>query len=41
MALEHLELLAIFETDDVFRRHRLLDGDGWLRLLRLLGRRGR
>ena len=35
MALQHLELLAVFETDDVVGENRFLDRNGGLRLLGL------
>src|SRR4051794_6489879 len=36
MPLEHLQLLAVLEADDVIRHHRLLDRHGGGELLRLL-----
>ena len=42
MALQRLEALAVLETDQIFRRHRLLDGNRGLgRLERRLGPAGR
>ena len=41
MPLQHLELLAVLQTDDVLRRDGLLDRNRGLRLFRLLGRRYR
>lgn len=35
MALEHLQFLTVFKTDNVIRKNRTLDRYRWLRTLRL------